>query len=86
MNKIMNITFAMIDIIFYAASTIILFTVAAIISLMATIATMIFAPFTLFVESANITVMRSWITAPFNSAIKNSSSRWEDLLKHLSRI
>ncbi len=79
----MNTIFAAIEIVFCAASTIILFVAAAIISLVAMIATMAYAPVTLFVKSANIAVMRSWITEPFVLAIKNSSNRWKDLLENL---
>jgi hypothetical protein len=53
------------------------------LSLMAMIVTMAYAPVTLFVKSANIAVMRSWITEPFDLAIKNSSNRWKDLLENL---
>jgi hypothetical protein len=83
MDKIMDTIFAMIEIIFFVASTIILFVAAAIIGLIVMIATMAYAPVTLFVESANIDFMKSWITKPFDLATKISSNRWKNLRKTL---
>jgi hypothetical protein len=86
MNKVLKITFAMIEIIFFAASTIIVFVAAAAISLMAMIVAMIYAPFTFFVENANIAVIGPWIVAPFKLAIENSWDNWHNLERKLSKI
>jgi hypothetical protein len=76
----------MIQIIFFAVSTVIVFIAAAIISLIVVIAAMIYAPFTFMVKNANIGVMKPWIKAPFDSAIENSLNNWRNLQRNLSEI
>jgi hypothetical protein len=86
MDKVLKIIFAMIEIIFFAASTIIAFVAAATISLMVIIIAMIYAPFTFVIENASINVMKPWISAPFDLAIKDSRDNWSNLQEKLSEI
>jgi hypothetical protein len=86
MDKVLKTIFGMIQIIFFAVSTVIVFIAAAIISLIVVIAAMIYAPFTFISKNANIGAMKPWIKAPFDSAIDNSLNSWKTLQKNLSKI
>jgi hypothetical protein len=54
-------------------------------SLIAVVAVMLFAPFTLFAKNVHLP-LESLVTGPFNWAMNNSSTLWTNLTNNLSKL